>query len=71
MKKLTILCIAFAMVAPLSLSAADDAKPKAKKSIPAEDMKKYDKNGDGKLDKEERAAYKADQKKEKGEKGKK
>jgi hypothetical protein len=69
MKKLTILSIAFAMIATLSLSAADDAK-KAKKSLPAEVVKKYDKNGDGKLDKDERAAYKADQQKEKEKKAK-
>lgn len=51
MKKLTIL-IAVAAFAALSLSAADDAKPKrAKQQIPAEIVKKYDKNNDGKVDK--------------------
>jgi hypothetical protein len=66
MKKITFLTIAIAMLASLSLRAADDAKPKGPK-ISAEDLKKYDKNGDGKLDKEERAAMKADKAKEKKE----
>jgi len=54
MKKLTMLCVALAMFATLSLSAADDAKPKrAKQAIPADLLKKYDKNGDGKVDKKD------------------
>ena len=54
-------------IAGLSLSAADDAAPaKPKRAKPtAEEMKKYDKNGDGKLDKEEKAAMNADKKKAK------
>ena len=64
MKKLTFLTIAIAMIASLSLRAADDAKP-ARGKVSAEDLKKYDKNGDGKLDKDERAAMKADKAKEK------
>ena len=64
MKKVTLLTLAIAMLASLSLRAADDAKPKAPK-VSAEDLKKYDKNGDGKLDKDERAAMKADKAKEK------
>ena len=55
MKKLTLLVVAIATITTLSLPAADDAKPKREKPS-AEDLKKYDKNGDGKLDKEERAA---------------
>jgi hypothetical protein len=52
MKKLTMLTIAAAVLTTLSLSAADDAKPKrAKQQIPAEIVKKYDKNNDGKIDK--------------------
>ena len=35
------------MVASLPLSAADDAAPKKKREIPAEVLKKYDKDGDG------------------------
>ena len=65
MKKLTLLTMAIAMIASLSLSAADDAKPKAGGKVSAEDLKKYDKNSDGKLDKDERAARKADKEKEK------
>lgn len=64
MKKLTFLTIAVAMLTSMTLRAADDTKPKAPK-VSAEDMKKYDKNKDGKLDKEERAAMKAEKAKEK------
>ena len=63
MKKLTLL-VAVVTIATLSLQAADDAKPKRQKPTP-EEIKKYDKNGDGKLDKDERAAWLADQAKEK------
>jgi hypothetical protein len=69
MKKFTILTLAIAMVA-ISVSAADDAKPKRPKlTIPAELLKKYDKNNDGKinkddsLSKEDMAAYRAEMKK--------
>jgi hypothetical protein len=72
MKKLTMLTIAAAMFVTLSLSAADDAKPKrAKQQIPAEIVKKYDKNNDGKIDKsdnltkEERKAMQEEIKKSK------
>ena len=63
MKKITLLTIAIATIATLTLPAADDAKPKRAKPT-AEEIKKYDKNGDGKLDKEERAAWAADKKKD-------
>jgi len=69
MKKLTILTIAIALVT-LSVSAADDSKPKGKKqTVPAELLKKYDKNNDGKVDKndnlskEDMQAYRAELKK--------
>ncbi len=69
MKKLTILTLAFALVT-LSVSAADDAKPKrAKQTVPAELLTKYDKNKDGKVDKkdelskEDMAAFRAEMKK--------
>lgn len=69
MKKLTILTIAVAVVT-LSVNAADDAKPKKKApAIPAEILKKYDKNNDGKvnkddnLSKEDMQAYRAEVKK--------
>jgi hypothetical protein len=70
MKKLTILSVAIAMIG-LSVNAADDAKPKKAKgpAVPADVLKKYDKNSDGKvnkddnLSKEEMAAYRAEVKK--------
>jgi hypothetical protein len=70
MKKFTILCLAIAMTA-ISVSAADDAKPKRPKlTIPADILAKYDKNKDGKINpkedgltKEEMTAYRADMKK--------
>lgn len=61
MKTVMLLTMAIA-ITTLSLSAADDAKPKRAKPT-AEDIKKYDKDGDGKLNKEERAALTADKKK--------
>jgi hypothetical protein len=60
MKKLTFLLVAISMVASYSLSAADDAAPKKKREIPAEILKKYDKDNDGKLSKEERAEMRKD-----------
>ena len=64
MKKITLLAVVIATITTLSLPAADDAKPKREKPT-AEEIKKYDKNGDGKLDKDERAALQADKKKDK------
>ena len=66
MKKITLLIVAIAAITTLSLPAqfarpaADEAKPKQKAKVSAEDLKKYDNNGDGKIDKDERAAMKAD-----------
>ena len=53
MKKLTILTMVVAIFATLSLSAADgDAKPKRERAKPTkEQLEKYDKNKDGKIDK--------------------
>ena len=51
MKKVTMLAVAVAVLATLSLSAADDAKPKHKAQVPAALLEKYDKNKDGKVDK--------------------
>ena len=64
MKKITLLTLAVTMLAGLTLTAADDAAPKRKPPT-AEEIKKYDKDGDGKLSKEERAALNADRKKDK------
>jgi hypothetical protein len=63
MKKVTFLTVAIAMLAAFSVRAADDAKPKRAKPT-ADEIKKYDKNGDGKLDKEERKALNEDKKKD-------
>jgi hypothetical protein len=63
MKKVTFLTVAIAMIAAFSVRAADDAKAKRPKPT-AEEIKKYDKNGDGKLDKDERKAWADDKKKE-------
>ncbi len=60
MMKLTLLMVVISMVASLSLSAADDAAPKKPREIPPEVLKKYDKDGDGKLSKEERAEMRKD-----------
>ena len=68
MKKLVLIAVAASMVTGLtSISrAADDAAPKKDKAARhAELLKKYDKNGDGKLDESEKAAMKEDQKKHK------
>jgi hypothetical protein len=66
MKKLMLLTVAIATITTLSLPAADDAAPKkAKKALSADVIKKHDKDGDGKLNKEEMQAYRAEQKKEK------
>lgn len=64
MKKVTFLTVAIAMIAAFSVRAADDAKAKQRPKPTAEDIKKYDKNGDGKLDKDERKAWADDKKKE-------
>lgn len=72
MKKIMFLTMAIAMISCLSLSAADQAPPKkARAAIPADLLKKYDKNSDGKvnkadnLTKEEMTAYRAELKKAK------
>lgn len=70
MKKIVFLTMAITMIAGLSLSAADNAAPKKKAAaIPADLLKKYDKNNDGKvnkddnLSKEDMQAYRAELKK--------
>jgi len=73
MKKIILLVTALALFGTVSLRAADDpkpAKPAAKGKPSAEDLKKYDKNGDGKLDKEEKAAMRAAEKPNKKKKDK-
>lgn len=64
--------MAIAGMLTLSAYAADKDDGTAKKSKRDADMvKKYDKNGNGKLDPDEEAAMKADQAKAKSEKKKK
>lgn len=79
MKKLTskitllasLLAVAGMFTVP-AVRAADDAEKAAKKKAKQEaDLKKYDKNGNGKLDPDEEAALKADVEKAKAEKKKK
>ena len=69
MKKLMLLTVAIASFTTLSLCAADDDAPKKekkpKKELSADVIKKYDKDADGKLNKEEMQAYRADLKKAK------
>lgn len=51
--------------------AADDEKAEKKKKKAEADLKKYDKNANGKLDPDEEAALKAEVEKQKAEKKKK
>jgi hypothetical protein len=67
-----VLAIACMFTVP-TVRAQDDkekAKQEKKAKRDAEILKKYDKNGNGKLDPDEEAAYKADQEKAKAEKKK-
>jgi len=67
----SVLAVAGMFIVP-SLRAADDAEKAAKKAKrDAENLKKYDKNGNGKLDADEEALMKADMEKAKAEKKKK
>ncbi len=67
----SVLAVACMMAVP-AVQAADDAEKAAKKAKKAEaDLKKYDKNANGKLDPDEEAALKADVEKAKAEKKKK
>ena len=68
MKKVMLLAVVVSMAFGMSSvsRAADDAAPKKDKAARhAELLKKYDKNGDGKLDDAEKAAMKEDLKKHK------
>ena len=74
MKKLLALTLGLSLMTSLATlsRAADDAKDAKpdRAARRAELLKKYDKNGDGKLDAEERKAMQEDQKKQKEEKAK-
>ena len=68
MKKLSLITTALGLAFALNATtvrAADNAKPSkdAKAKHQQGLLKKYDKNGDGKIDPEEKAAMKADTKK--------
>lgn len=58
MKKLILCTMVLALFGGLAAKAAD--APEGKKKIEEFMLKKYDKNGDGKLDDEEKAAMKKD-----------
>ena len=66
-----ILAIACMFAVPTVSAADDDAKAEKKKKKAAADLKKYDKNANGKLDPDEEAALKADAEKQKSEKKRK
>ncbi|HEY2952577.1 MAG TPA: hypothetical protein VGK40_08345 [Verrucomicrobiae bacterium] len=75
MKKLLALTLGLGLMTSLApfAGAADDAKKDAKPdraSRRAEMIKKYDKNGDGKLDADERKAMQEDLKKQRENKAK-
>lgn len=55
----------FASTAALRAEGSDKPEKKAEKSVPADVLKKYDKDGDGKLNADEKAAWKADREAEK------
>ncbi len=66
MKKLVLMLVAASLVTGSISRAADEGSAKKDKAARhAELIKKYDKNGDGKLDESEKAAMKEDQKKHK------
>ena len=67
MKKLLALTLGLALLSGLAVRAADGDKKEVKPDPAArraELIKKYDKNGDGKLDDEEKAAMREDIKKQ-------
>jgi hypothetical protein len=67
----SLFAVACAFTIP-AVQAADDAEKAARKKKKEEaDLRKYDKNGNGKLDPDEEAARQADVKKAKEEKKKK
>jgi hypothetical protein len=72
MKKLVLMTLSLCLLAgtPMLARAAEEPAKKAKRADkPAREemLKKYDKNGDGKLDESEKAAMKEDRKKARGE----
>ena len=66
-----VLAMACMFTVPVVNAASDDAKAEKKKKKAEADLKKYDKNANGKLDPDEEAALKADVEKQKSEKKRK
>ena len=67
----SVLAVACMFTVPAVRAADDAAKAEKKAKRDAENLAKYDKNKNGKLDPDEEAAMKADQEKMKAEKKKK
>lgn len=67
----SMFAVACTLTVPALRAADDDAKAEKKKKKMEADLKKYDKNGNGKLDPDEEAALKADVEKAKAAKKKK
>ena len=67
----SVLAVACMFTVPAVRAADDAAKAEKKAKQEAADLKKYDKNGNGKLDPDEIAARDADREKAKAEKKKK
>ena len=66
-----MLALACLFTVPMANAASDDAKAdKKKKKLDAE-LRKYDRNGNGRLDPDEEAARRADAEREKSEKRRK
>ena len=65
----SVFAVACAFIVPVARAADADKEAKKRKKEEA-DLKKYDKNGNGKLDPDEKAALEADVKKRKEEKKK-
>jgi hypothetical protein len=64
MKKMLLMALAISLSGFLSQAADGDPKPAAPRTERSELFKKYDKNGDGKLDEGERAALQKDRQEE-------
>ena len=66
-----MLAVTGMLAVPVVHAANDDAKAEKKKNKSEADLRKYDRNANGKLDPDEEAALKADVEKKKSEKKKK
>lgn len=66
-----MLAVACLFAVPAVNAASDDAKAEKKKKKAEADLRKYDKNANGKLDPDEEAALKADVEKQKTERKRK